>query len=58
MERVRIVRIRFGRSVRGHELDWDEIAEAQRRDEYDSGRYSPPRDKKGGYAGQARPAKR
>ena len=55
---MRIVRIRFGRSVRGHELDWDEIAEAQRRDEYDSGRYSPPRDKKGGYAGQARPAKR
>ena len=58
MDRIRVVRIRFGGSVREHELDWEAIADAQRRDEYDSGRYSPPRDKMGGYAGQARPHKR
>jgi len=59
--RVRIVRIRWGAHVAEHELDWEEIADCQRRHSIDvasySGSYSPPRDRKGGYAGQSRPAK-
>jgi len=62
VERVRTVRIRFGKEVVEHELDWDEIADCQRRERVDGGynycgSYSPPRDRKGGYAGQSRPAK-
>jgi len=50
VELVRIVRIRFHNKVRSFRLDWDEIADSQRKDRSDAGSYSPPRDRKGGYA--------
>lgn len=53
VELVRIVRIRFGQALTTHQLDWEEIAKSHRT-EYDNGSYSPPRDRKGGYAGQAK----